>query len=701
MKPAARWLGWICAATWLGVVLAWLREVTGGETPAALERLLVAAGVGSLAALAAVVAAGVGRRREGEPALSSGRLLLGLVAISLLVRLTGIDWEVTGHYYRDEGIYYAAAQEINRGDLLPENFIYGHLPYYLYAIVLWIQSIFPQLLAGLTDRLFGFGREVDVSWLLLRGLNATLGALTTVPVFAIGRRIAGPSAACMGALLIIFSPLHNEISRWIISDVPAAFFATVALMFVARLLDEERLSDYLLAGSAAGLAAACKYPAGVVAVAIVAIWLGWRWRLRRWSWSLMWAGLVSLATFLAAMPAFWAHPGSAFAGEGKDLLFGLRQYGRGGWIGVMPGSNVAWYSQQLLVNFGLPALGLGVVGWSWLRREPRRRLVWMLAFPLLYLALMAAMSMVVKRNLLPVLPGLAACLGAGFAGWQTLIARRAPAARRTWLVAPLLVAMLALPSVRTTMQTVALARDSTREQAAAWIQARIPRGAAIIQESYTPHLDSKKYTVRKSRFAARLPLEEIRSGDWDYLLLAWNAYGRFLVPENWRKPHHELYARRYEQMLKLPLAQDFVPGRTRLGPTLQIFETDPENVEYRKRHRFVFDGASFRYPRQGAFLLLKEYFESGTYRLVPETEPPAADGRIRAVTRDNREAGRFPIRNGVATGTLPWRSKYFLYVYLPAGTEIRALSLLPEARAPTGESGSLSPPRSREPGAPP
>ena len=45
-------------------------------------------------------------------------------------------------------------------------------------------------------------------------------------------------------------------------------------------------------------------------------------------------GLIMV--FGAVMPAFVANSEEVFVGQGKDLLFGFRQYGKGGWIGVQP-----------------------------------------------------------------------------------------------------------------------------------------------------------------------------------------------------------------------------------------------------------------------------------------------------------------------------------------------------------------------------
>ncbi len=672
----SRWLVVTCGCLWLMTVAIWLIDIAAGGAPRWLAQSIV--GVSLLVSMVAIArqvtivwAAG-----EQEGLGSAGRGLLLLTAAALIVHWIGVDWEITGRYYRDEGIYYAAANDINQGQLLPESFIYGHLPYYLYALVLWIQSLFPSAIGRAAETLFDVGNEVDVSWLLLRGFNTTLGALTTIPVFVIGLRIAGRAAAWVGSLLILFSPIYNEITRLIISDVPSAFFAAVSLMFVATLLDEERYRGYLWAGAAAALAAASKYPAGVVVVGIVGVWIAWRVVERQWSWHLVAAGAVSVLTFLLVMPAFWAHADAVFVGQGKDLLFGLRQYGRGGWIGVMPSSNAAWYGQQLLASFGAPVLILGLCGWPWLAPASRRRWLWMLPFPGIFLGLMFAMSMVVKRNLLPVVPAVAALLGVGMTGWIDLAGRGTSPRRVRW-VAVVLAAALAVPIYRTSLETIAFARDSTREAAVAWIDAHVPQGAAIIKESYTPHVHKKKYTVHQTRFVPRMPLEEIRSGDWDYLFLARSAYGRFLEPENWSKPHHEFFAEVYQELLGLERVAAFEPTAIRMGPALELFAIDPPEVEFADHYRYAFQGEGFRYPRDDAFLLLKSYMAAGVYDLRLETEPAAVSGRLRVVTRDNRSLPETAVIDGAGKVELPWAAKYFFYTYLPEGCEIRSFELAP------------------------
>jgi 4-amino-4-deoxy-L-arabinose transferase-like glycosyltransferase len=231
-----------------------------------------------------------------------------LLALSLAVRLIGADHEVSGRYWGDEGTYYQHATQINEGKLLTRSFVYPHLTYDLYAFALWLAGLFPGFTAGIVRALWGVTVPLEREWLILRLVSALLGAFTIVPVVLLARRIAAKAAAlkpdlgkwagAFAGLLLIANPHFNMGSHLFICDAPSAFFAAVSLAFAGRLLDSERNRDYAAAGIWAGLAAAAKYPAGVVAVAIVALWASWRFvrfdergaKPRRWSWGLLWAG---------------------------------------------------------------------------------------------------------------------------------------------------------------------------------------------------------------------------------------------------------------------------------------------------------------------------------------------------------------------------------------------------------------------------
>jgi hypothetical protein len=439
--------------------------------------------------------------------------------------------------------------------------------YYTDAVVLWMASLFPGAVAAWA-RMVGVEDPLGVSWLLLRGVVALMSALAVVPVYRIAERFSGVSAGLAAGLLLIFSPLFNDGSHLNICDVPSAFFATLCLWCVARLVDAETTRDYLLAGVCAGLAAGSKYPAGVVAVAIIAVWVRWRWARRDVRFGLLWAGLAAIAAFLAVMPSLLVFPEAAFFG-GRGIFFGARQYGKGGWLGVMPRSNGLYYAKALAGSFGWVAALAGLSG-LFLARA-RARIAWMLPFPVVYLALIISMSMVVRRNLYPVVPILAALLGVGIGAWiERLREVRWGAWARPALAGALLAGCLVWPAWQTGIQAVSLARPSTREEAREWIRANLPRGASIAKESYTPDFPEGEYQVFHRRFVTRLSLEDLRG--FDYVLVASAAYGRFNNPAALTRPHQREMAERYREIFSSwELVREWIPGEMQEGPVIRLY----------------------------------------------------------------------------------------------------------------------------------
>lgn len=686
----------ILAFLLLLVLTCWLLSAAGAPPPIPLSRLLVTA-----ALLAAVMSTTrvVGRwwRVVGDspPPRWPGRWLLGILVMALGVGAVGLDHELGGLYFADEGTYLAQAQRINGGQLLRGWFIYPHLLFYLDAVVLWAASLFSPWVEAAAGRLYGLPAHL-VPALLTRAVTAALGAFTVVPVFLAGRRIAGDRAAVVAALLLALSPLFSGVILLHLSDVPGAFFAALTLVPVTALLTRERAVLYLAAGAAAGLAAGSKYPAGLVTVAVAGVWLSWRLGPRSTlpaepgsggRWGLLLAAAVAAAMFLLTTPSLLAFPRGAFGG-GADLLFGARLYWKTGWPGVAHSSNALFYARELVVAFGVPALAGGLVGLLAVPRETRRRLLWLLPFPLVYLVLLLALKAAVTRTLMPVLPVVAIYLGVGWSALLEAFHRYRPRWRRV-AMAVLVVALL-VPATRVAGQRVRAARPTTRDEAARWISRHLPPGSALIQEAYTPELgDRGRFFLRRPRFAVRIPMSELADPRYDFLLLSSQAYGRFLRPDRAQREDITAPRERYRALFAaFPMVAEWRPRWLQAGPTLHLLSLDPEPRPFVERA--VLGGGEallaadrmrppgtpeVAYGTPGDWSLFKAYLPAGPLRfevagdLVP-------GGRLRAVDRLGGMAVEAQVgADGSGRLELPEAAKYFLYVELPASSRLRTLTL--------------------------
>jgi len=679
----------------------------GGGLPLPADRAVAGAALAGTALLLALAARRLWARG------TEGRALLLLLVVAAVAYFTGLHREVTGRYFGDEGIYLAQARRINlEGQLLRPWFIYPHLLFYLDAFALWLAALFGGAVPALLGWLYGVRDAAAVEPLVTRMVTATMGAATVVPVFAGARRVAGGRggrlAATLAGALVALSPILIDVAHLNISDVAGAFFAAMTVAECAALLRGESRGRYLRAGLWAGLAAGGKYPAGVVAVAIAGVWIGWRLRRRTLDPGLLWAALAAMAAFLATTPSLLAYPRAVLTGGGPDILFGVRQYARSGWTGVVRTSNALFYLGQLRFAFGLPALALGVIGAAGLRRPGRWRFLWLLPFPAAYLCLLVALEIAVPRNLLPVLPALALLLGAGAGGWPALARRlglprartgaRAGAQAAARVAAALaVIACLVLPAWRSAIAVVRFARPTTRELAARWIPEHLPPGSFLVQEVYTPQIEPVHlYPAIQPRFVNRLTPEELRDPSHDLVLVASDAYGRFFQQEELDDPYLEAGAARYREIFDtFEPVMEWRPDRLRAGPVLRLFEVDPAEPPWSDRaersaaelltavpamvERSEQDAAparAVRFGARGQWALAKAYLEPGTYRVRIDGDRPTAGGSVQVLDRKGEEiAVDLLFDTSEARVTLSRRDKYFLYLRLPAGSLLRRVEV--------------------------
>ncbi len=343
--------------------------------------------------------AGPSTRAETAP---YGWLVL-ILLLALALRLWGITWALpnaqhTFSYHPDEGVNLVnglLAGGSFRFHLDLGFYNYGSLYFYLWQAAVAMAQTYTH----------GAG---SIAGYVLTGrcVSALLGAATTPLVYVTGRRLFSRPVGLVAALLYAVMPLAVVHAHFATVDVTATFFVTLALAAGSRLVDRLGLRESVVAGLCCGLAAAAKYNCGLVLAAPVAAAVIHKESLL--TLRLRAVGLViagAAAGFLIACPGVFLNSGKVW----QDFGYELHKSQEGmGLLFVNTASGWVYHlTESLRYGLGLPMLLLCLAGagWALWRRSPTD--IYLLAFALLYYAVIGAAQVKFMRYVIPLMPVLA------------------------------------------------------------------------------------------------------------------------------------------------------------------------------------------------------------------------------------------------------------------------------------------------------
>jgi 4-amino-4-deoxy-L-arabinose transferase-like glycosyltransferase len=425
-------------------------------------------------------------------ALASRATLFVILAIALALRLQHLMAGVPLAVEIDEPALVDRALDIMRsGNWNPRGFDYPSLVIYLQAVANIL-----QFLRGAMEAKWAALDKYDIASAYEAGrlVTALIGTLTVWLVYRVGKELDSRALGLIAAAQLAVYPMHVRESHFVLTDAPATAMVVATLLLTLRAARLHTASAYAWAAAAAGLAAAAKYNAGVVAIVLPAAWLLYESRAAdRWLKAIAIAVCVPLA-FLIAVPYAVMDLPAFLSGLGAQMA-------RFSGHTLPTGADAPWRVYLMHLSLAgrhwlpLGALGVALVLW-------RRRALGMWLMPLLFLAayyeVLSTHRVVFGRYALPLIPPL--CLITAvpivelWRAWRgSSWARRVPAGA---------VALAAVIAVITpfTIDTVewldGFQRTDTRTLAGRWMLSALPRGTRVVVQSGGPtNLDHLGFDV--------------------------------------------------------------------------------------------------------------------------------------------------------------------------------------------------------------
>jgi len=455
---------------------------------------------------------------------------VGVVAVVLRVPAVFVGLPYLSH--PDEPVNLAVARRmVAERSLNPRFFDYPSLAYDIQAAAHAAYRLLGRLVGGgasnevMVSANLGVAKALDPGAVLVaRGVTFSISLAIVAIVGWLAWLVSNDRRTVLvaAALAAVSAPLVEH-AALVTPDTLTAATATLAVCAALRLRHSGTAAAYLIAGAAVGLAAASKYNAAVVALAVVAAHL---MRVDRHHRRLVFAGLSAITAFLVTCP-FVVLDHSTFLANLRSVLSHYST-GHDGYEGNSWAMNSWW----LAIAFG-PILVLAV---SPIIREVRRRrsnswrslddttAIPVAVFVAASFVLVAAQQVRFERNLLPLIPSLVALVAVGVRQLRDRLAVRATFRRRALSgVLAVSVVWFVAVGVSASIEAARDPVDETRE----WITAYVPAGQVIVVDSYGPFLDADRWTLRHPRYA--LVETEVTFGATpDVVIVSRRGSGRYL-----------------------------------------------------------------------------------------------------------------------------------------------------------------------------
>jgi len=484
---------------------------------------------------------------------SRARIILALIlALAIATRLAGISFGLPHLYHVDEARFAKISITYFSGDLNPHFF---HVPsLHTYAVAgIWGVYYLGEKMAGRftspAQFMEAFEEDATLHVILARLLSVLLSVGTILTVFYLGKLMYNPRVGALASLVLVFSPVHNKISHYMVPDVPMVFFLVISFLFIWFIYVRGDTRFYILAGLFAGLATATKYGGQMLFLPLFLAHLFYVLDNKKPIRSIVFSHklILSVAFFLGGFligcpysvldfPKFW----NDFKWQSQHLL----QEGHYGSSTAQP----AWL---FYLRYGM-AENIGKIAQYFvyggvllaLVRRKRKDLI-LIVLPLVLFALIGSWKSMAARYLLPLTPFLVVIAAIFLDAFLSKIAALGSGKNFRFPSKSLenpflqwgLVALFLFPSALQIVRfDYLLTQKDTRTLAKEWINHSLPKGSTLALESYGPPLSPDDFTLLRRHTLGNIHLDWLAQRNVGYVIVSDIMSARFTrFPEEFPK----------------------------------------------------------------------------------------------------------------------------------------------------------------------
>ncbi len=510
-----------------------------------------------------------------------------IIALGFALRFSAVGYNLPYIYNLDEmQIIGPIMDNFFRGDLNPHWFEQpgSALMYILFGVIGLYYNLghllgdFPAIASFLNS----FRSDPTAVFLIGRTVTVLFGTFSIYLVFLIARRCFNRPTALIAALFLAVSPMHITHSRIIRTDITAAFFMLLAVVFLFRFLDTDKLHALIISGLSAGLATATKYPSAAIMLPLLIFLLFHspgkparedapsRHPVRGMNTFVLLIILAATAAagFILSSPFTIIDYRQTLA----ELQF-LRFHEPAGYphIGIV--NKFVWYlngviryavGSRIIPLLALAGLGAAVI-------SGKRKQYLLISILLAIFLILFVIKTRQPRYLIPLLPFIAIFAGRGlYLSLKALLGRWR---YFSFSLAPAAILIALFPAIRAENNNRTIMRTDNRTICKKWVEDNIPPGSRIAYEAFCPRFDQQpknNYQLMDMGWnrIVSYSIKRYLDREVDYIILR-SKSRRWTIRNSRRWPEA---AKRYQQLEKNGRLINTFPAGENPGPALEIYQ---------------------------------------------------------------------------------------------------------------------------------